>query len=81
MSHTVLAQVHEGRLDAERLSGHLDSERQDLRAWEERLKERKAELEQAQAAVEGETTCGRHRTFVAGAINRKVSRSIADQPS
>lgn len=51
-----LVQVQQSRLDTERLSEELESQRKDLRAWEERLKGRKAELEREKAAVEGETT-------------------------
>lgn len=49
-----LSQVEQSRLDAERLSEELGGERKDLRAWEERLRERKAQLERERAAVEGE---------------------------
>lgn len=35
----------------------LDSERRDLRAWEERLKGTKAELEREKAVFEGEPIC------------------------
>lgn len=50
MNHT---QVEQSRLDAEKLSEELDGERRDLRAWEEGLKERKAQLQREKAAVEG----------------------------
>lgn len=46
-------QVQQGRIDAERLSEELGSERRDLRAWEERLKGRKEELDREKATAEG----------------------------
>ena len=48
------SQVEQSRLDAERLSEELGGEQKDLRAWEERLRESKAQLDRERAAVEGE---------------------------
>lgn len=46
--------MQQGRLDSERLSEELGTERKELRAWEERLKGRKEELERERSALEGQ---------------------------
>lgn len=50
----LLVQVQQARIDSEKLSEELGSERRDLRSWEERLKGRKEELEREKATAEGD---------------------------
>ncbi len=46
--------MQQGRLDSERLSEELATERRELRAWQDRLKGKKEELERERSALEGE---------------------------
>lgn len=49
----LLVQVQQARIDSEKLSEELGSERRDLRSWEERLKGKKEELEREKTTAEG----------------------------
>lgn len=49
----VTKQVRQGQVESERLTEELEGERRDLRAFEDRVREKKAEVEREQATLEG----------------------------